>query len=154
MRKLSTLQPPASSFFRSVTECIDICLGKHKNIKRSPLTLSPVVSDSKAWCSSLLPSHRASGCLKTVSVVTWPMRLDMERHYLPIKVVPIYLLAFLHAFKFSPKRSISSLQLSDYFSLDRSGSRNQTGQQQPFVDQGRHFDKESENVPNGPLLLE
>ena len=34
-----------------------------------------------------------------VSVVTWPGQLDTERHDLPTEVVPIYLLAFLHAFK-------------------------------------------------------
>ena len=30
-------------------------------------------------------------CLKTVSVVTWPARLDTERRDLPTEVVPIYL---------------------------------------------------------------
>ena len=29
----------------------------------------------------------------------WPVRLDVERCYLPTVVVPIYLLAFLHAFE-------------------------------------------------------
>ena len=33
------------------------------------------------------------------SVVTWPVQLDMEHCYLPTVVVPIYLLAFLHAFE-------------------------------------------------------
>ena len=33
------------------------------------------------------------------SVVTWPALLDTECHDLPTKVVPIYLLAFLHAFE-------------------------------------------------------
>ena len=32
-------------------------------------------------------------------MVTWPVRLDMERCYFPIMVVPIYLLTFLHPFK-------------------------------------------------------
>ena len=32
-------------------------------------------------------------------MVTWPARLDPERCYLPTEVVPIYLLAFLHAFE-------------------------------------------------------
>ena len=64
-----------------------------------PLTFSPVVSDSRAQCSSPFPSRRASVCPKTVSVVTWPARLDTKRCYLPTEVVPIYLLAFLHAFE-------------------------------------------------------
>ena len=32
-------------------------------------------------------------------MVTWPAQLDMERRDLPTEVVPIYLLAFLHAFE-------------------------------------------------------
>ena len=32
-------------------------------------------------------------------MVTWPARLDTERRGLPTKVVPIYRLAFLHAFE-------------------------------------------------------
>ena len=32
-------------------------------------------------------------------MVTWPARLDTERRYLLTVVVPIYLLAFLHAFQ-------------------------------------------------------
>ena len=32
-------------------------------------------------------------------MVTWPVQLDTERHYLPTVVVPIYLFAFLHAFE-------------------------------------------------------
>ena len=32
-------------------------------------------------------------------MVTWPRDLDTERHDLPTVVVPIYLLAFLHAFE-------------------------------------------------------
>ena len=63
------------------------------------MTFSPVMSDSRAWCSSPFPSHRASICPKTVSMVTWPARLDTERRYLPTKVIPIYLLTFLHAFE-------------------------------------------------------
>ena len=32
-------------------------------------------------------------------MVTWPARLDTESHDLHTEVVPIYLLAFLHAFE-------------------------------------------------------
>ena len=32
-------------------------------------------------------------------MVMWPAQLDMEHRYLPTEVVPIYLLAFLHAFE-------------------------------------------------------
>ena len=63
------------------------------------MIFSPVMSDSRGQCSSLFPSHRASVCLKTVSVVTWPVQLDTECRYLPTEVVPIYLLTFLHAFE-------------------------------------------------------
>ena len=64
-----------------------------------PLDNCLVMSDSRGPCSSPFPSRRASVCPKTVSVVMWPARLDTERCYLPTKVVPIYLLAFLHAFE-------------------------------------------------------
>ena len=32
-------------------------------------------------------------------MVTWPAQLDTERHSLPIVVVPVYLLTYLHAFE-------------------------------------------------------
>ena len=62
------------------------------------MTNCPVVSDSGWWCSSPFLSHRASVCPKTICVVMWPVRLDTECCYVPTVVVPIYLLAFLHAF--------------------------------------------------------
>ena len=71
----------------------------YRERERFPLTFSPVVSDSRVRCSSPFPSHRASVCPKTVSVVMWPEQLDMEHHYLLTEVVPIYLLTFLHAFE-------------------------------------------------------
>ena len=37
--------------------------------------------------------------VQRVSVVTWPARLDTECRDLPTEVVPIYPLAFLHAFE-------------------------------------------------------
>ena len=45
------------------------------------------------------PISKPQSQLKTVSVVTRPARLDTQRHYLSTKVVPIYLLTFLRAFK-------------------------------------------------------
>ena len=55
----------------------------------------PVVFDSKGWCSSPFPSHRAS--VLSEDNLPWShgqCDLDTERCYLLTEVVPIYLLAF------------------------------------------------------------